>query len=83
MTTPTLTGGMPDLPEHNHQGHIMTAQVKDAYQSVLNSIDADMLKLAERITASCAPDDDRLEIAYSIARRLNLGWPAADQGAAS
>jgi hypothetical protein len=55
------------------------AMTNDTHHSeVLTSIDADMLALANRIAASCAPEDERGEIAMTIARHLKLGWPAAE-----
>ena len=37
-----------------------------------------MLAMANRIAESATPDEDsRLEVAYAIARHLDLGWPAA------
>lgn len=42
------------------------------------TLDQQMQAVAERIAASCHPDDARLEIAYAIARNLSLdGWPCA------
>ena len=43
-------------------------------------VEEDMVNLANRIAASSHPDDPRLEVAYSIARHLGLGWPAAQEG---
>ncbi|MFL9582412.1 hypothetical protein [Stenotrophomonas sp. AB1(2024)] len=36
-----------------------------------------MRELAELIASSAHPEDPRLEVAYSIARHLKLGWPSA------
>lgn len=37
-----------------------------------------MLALADFIASSAYPEDPRLEVAYAIARHLNLGWPSAE-----
>lgn len=39
-----------------------------------------MLDLANFIAKSAHPEDPRLEVAYSIARYLNLDWPSALDG---
>ena len=38
-----------------------------------------MRELAEFIAATAYPEDPRLQVAYAIARHLNMGWQAADR----
>lgn len=42
-----------------------------------------MRDLAEFIARSAHPEDPRLEVAYAIARYLNLDWPSAWDGIAN
>jgi hypothetical protein len=62
---------------HESEARRVISTVKNMY--LQEETEAETLhRIADQIAASAYPDEDsRLEVAYAIARHLNLHWPAA------